>query len=159
MGSRVRTCWRKNGAICTSKVLSYLRPWEETRWRNKDSKEVAEVSAAAAPAVDISLRTALILPFFSRSFVFRISQIGIHMKHTLSIIAAIFLTTVARGQQSKTSPNKDAVIKSVDKHKQELIGISDKVWAYAETALRESKSSKELADYAEAHGCSVKRGV
>lgn len=50
-------------------------------------------------------------------------------------------------------------MKSVDKHQQELISISDKVWAYAETALKEYKSSKELADYAEAQGFRVKRGV
>lgn len=62
-------------------------------------------------------------------------------------------------QKKKTNPNKDAVIKSVETHQPELISISDKIWAYAETALREYKSSKELADYAEAQGFRVKRGV
>jgi len=62
-------------------------------------------------------------------------------------------------QNKKTDPNKEAVIQSVNKHQQELIAISDKIWAYAETALKETKSSKELADYAEAQGFTVKRGV
>jgi aminobenzoyl-glutamate utilization protein B len=81
------------------------------------------------------------------------------MKCTSSIAAAIFLAISAPAQQLKSNPNKDAVIKSVDKHTPELVGISDKVWAYAETAIRELKSSKELADYAEAQGFKVKRGV
>jgi aminobenzoyl-glutamate utilization protein B len=81
------------------------------------------------------------------------------MKRNYSIIAAMFLASATLAQQSKPNANKDAVIKSVDTHKQELITISDKVWSYAETALKESKSSKELADYAEAQGFRVKRGV
>src|SRR4029077_19902596 len=65
----------------------------------------------------------------------------------------------ASAQKIKPNPNKDAVIKSVEKHQQELVSISDKIWAFAETALKETKSSKELADYAEAQGFAVKRGV
>ncbi|HBK89671.1 MAG TPA: amidohydrolase, partial [Cytophagales bacterium] len=65
----------------------------------------------------------------------------------------------AWAQKSQTNPNKDFVIASVDKHQKELTAISDKIWAYAETALKEFKSSKELADYAEAQGFRVKRGV
>lgn len=62
-------------------------------------------------------------------------------------------------QKNKPNPNKEAVLQSVGKHQPELIAISDKIWAYAETALKEYKSSKELADYAEAQGFNVKRGV
>src|SRR6478736_3231079 len=62
-------------------------------------------------------------------------------------------------QNKKADPNKEAVIQSVNKHQPELIAISDKIWAYAETALKETKSSKALADYAEAEGFAVKRGV
>ena len=62
-------------------------------------------------------------------------------------------------QKAKPHPNKTEAIKSVDQHQQELITISDKIWAYAETALKEFKSSKELADYAEAQGFKVTRGV
>ena len=77
-------------------------------------------------------------------------------------IAILFLmlgAISALAQKVKPNPNKDAVVKSVDKHQQELISASDKIWAYAETALKEYKSSKELADYAEAQGFIVKRGV
>jgi len=62
-------------------------------------------------------------------------------------------------QNKKLSPNKEAVVQSVNKHQQELIAISDKIWAYAETALKETKSSKELSDYAEKQDFTVKRGV
>ena len=57
------------------------------------------------------------------------------------------------------SPAKRAAVASVNTHAQELIGISDKIWQYAETALREHQSSKLLADYAQAQGFTVTRGV
>lgn len=77
------------------------------------------------------------------------------------LLLFVFINAVALGQKQKTAvnPNKTAIIQSVDKHQQELISVSDKIWAYAETALRENKSSKELADYAEAQGFRLKRGV
>ncbi len=82
------------------------------------------------------------------------------MKTSYILLATcLFLTRQTRAQKIKPNPNKDVVINSVDKHQQELISISDKIWAYAETALKEYKSSKELADYAEAQGFVVKRGV
>src|SRR5882762_8342216 len=81
------------------------------------------------------------------------------MKHTLLTLLCVCVLFNASAQKQKPSPNKDATIKSVDKHQLELIAISDRIWAYAETALKESKSSKELADYAEAQGFAVKRGV
>src|ERR1044072_6175250 len=54
---------------------------------------------------------------------------------------------------------KEEVVASVEKHKTELTGLSDQIWAFAETALRETRSSKVLADYAEQQGFAVKRGV
>jgi aminobenzoyl-glutamate utilization protein B len=54
---------------------------------------------------------------------------------------------------------KEEVVASVEKHKAELTGLSDQIWAFAETALRETRSSKVLADYAEKQGFEVKRGV
>jgi aminobenzoyl-glutamate utilization protein B len=80
------------------------------------------------------------------------------MKRLLTLLFAASLIT-GFSQAKKADPNKEAVVQSVNKHQQELISISDKIWAYAETALRETKSSKELADYAEAQGFLVKRGV
>jgi aminobenzoyl-glutamate utilization protein B len=54
---------------------------------------------------------------------------------------------------------KQAVLASVQKHEKELIEISNKIWEYAETAMREKQSSAALADYAEAQGMKVTRGV
>ncbi|NER11917.1 amidohydrolase [Leptobacterium flavescens] len=62
-------------------------------------------------------------------------------------------------QAQKISKNKKAVIASIEKHKAELIEVSDKVWAAAETAFNEEVSSKVLADYAEKNGFKVERGV
>src|SRR5881392_1819699 len=55
--------------------------------------------------------------------------------------------------------NKKAVIASVEKHQQELINLSDSVWKYAETALKEYKSSKALSDYATKQGFRVTTNV
>jgi len=55
--------------------------------------------------------------------------------------------------------NKEEAVASIEKRKAELIKLSDQIWAYAETALREHKSSKALADYAEQQGFKVERGV
>jgi len=80
------------------------------------------------------------------------------MKYLLMILCVLTLLS-AEAQKQKPNANKDAVVTSVAKHQDELIAMSDKIWAYAETALKEYKSSKELADYAEAQGFVVKRGV
>lgn len=55
--------------------------------------------------------------------------------------------------------NKEEAVASIEKHKAELISLSDQIWGFAETALRETRSSKVLADYAEKQGFQVKRGV
>ena len=57
------------------------------------------------------------------------------------------------------SAAKRAAVASVETHAPDLAGLSDKIWEYAETALREHKSSKVLADYAEQQGFTVTRGV
>ncbi|MFD2564989.1 amidohydrolase [Aquimarina rubra] len=61
--------------------------------------------------------------------------------------------------QKKLSDNKQAIIKSIEKHQKALIDISDQIWALAETAFEENQSSKLLADYAEKQGFTVARGV
>src|SRR6187397_1222434 len=65
----------------------------------------------------------------------------------------------AFAQKAKVNPNKTATIQSVEKHQQELTKLSDEIWAYAETALKEHKSAKALADYAEQQGFKVTRNV
>ncbi|TMM57540.1 amidohydrolase [Maribacter algarum] len=77
-------------------------------------------------------------------------------KCTLLGILMLFAATVSAQKMSK---NKKAVIASVEKHKSELIKISDSIWALAETAFNESQSSAVLADYAEKNGLKVTRGV
>lgn len=54
---------------------------------------------------------------------------------------------------------KESAVASIEKRKADLIRLSDQVWAYAETALREHRSAKLLADYAEQQGFTVTRGV
>jgi aminobenzoyl-glutamate utilization protein B len=81
------------------------------------------------------------------------------MKVSHLILLFITITLSATAQSKKGGAAKDEVIKSVETHKQELISISDAIWSYAETALREHKSSKALADYAEKQGFKVTRGV
>ena len=55
--------------------------------------------------------------------------------------------------------NKGEAVASIEKHKAEMTEMSDQIWRFAETALRETRSSKVLADYAEKQGFEVKRGV
>ena len=74
------------------------------------------------------------------------------------VLLFIFLCSVSITAQ-KLSKTKKAVIASVEKHEQKLIEISDEIWALAETAFDEHQSSKLLADYAEAQGFTVERGV
>ena len=54
---------------------------------------------------------------------------------------------------------KQLAAASIEKNRDQLIALSDEVWRYAETALKETKSSKALADFAEQKGFRVTRGV
>ncbi|MEW6207903.1 MAG: amidohydrolase [Acidobacteriota bacterium] len=54
---------------------------------------------------------------------------------------------------------KEEAVASIEKRKADLITLSDQIWALAETALRETRSSRLLADYAERQGFKVERGV
>jgi len=84
------------------------------------------------------------------------------MKHIIGLYIILLGTStlsIAFAQSKKGNPNKDAALKAVDTHQKELITLSDAIWAYAETALREQKSAKALADYAEQQGFKVTRHV
>lgn len=79
------------------------------------------------------------------------------MKHSvclLSLIAAIHCSLYAQ-----IPANKEYVINSVVNHTDELIGLSDQIWTYAEMSMKEYKSSALLADFAEANGFRVTRNV
>jgi len=73
----------------------------------------------------------------------------------LAALAVPFLF-VPRGTDPKL---KQAAIAGVERRAAELIQLSDQVWAFAETALRETRSAALLADYAERQGFRVTRGV
>lgn len=74
---------------------------------------------------------------------------------TLLLLGFISLNLSAQ----KLTSNKKAVIASVEQHKDNLIKISDSIWALAETAFEESESAEILAKYAEKNGLNVTRGV
>ena len=71
----------------------------------------------------------------------------------------LFLSQLLFAQKKIASANKKAVLASVEKHQQELIKLSDQIWGFAETAMKETQSAKVLADYAEVQGFKVTRGV
>jgi aminobenzoyl-glutamate utilization protein B len=79
------------------------------------------------------------------------------MKKKLLFNLLLLTSMIATGQ--KMDSDKKAIIASVESHKEQLIKISDSIWALAETAFNESGSSKILADYAEKNGLKVTRGV
>ena len=57
------------------------------------------------------------------------------------------------------SIEKEYALDWIEKNKDMLIEISDKVWEFAELGLIEFKSSALLADELEKHGFKVERGV
>lgn len=69
----------------------------------------------------------------------------------------LFCTLAANA--AAPSATKRAVVASVERHGVELIDTSDQIWEFAETALREHRSSKLLADFAEKQGFTVTRNV
>lgn len=77
----------------------------------------------------------------------------------IGILILCLLVFQVNSAQKKLSKNKMALIASIEKHQKELIRISDEIWAHAETAFEETQSAKILADYAEAQGFTVERGV
>jgi aminobenzoyl-glutamate utilization protein B len=76
----------------------------------------------------------------------------------LSLLTApsLFFSTPVAATEIK---NKEEAVASIERRKAEMIKLSDQIWAFAETALREHKSSKALSDYAEQQGFKVERGV
>jgi len=75
-------------------------------------------------------------------------------------VAVALAAQLAAGASPKNTLQKKAeAVASVEKHQTEIIALSDQVWSFAELALQEVRSSKALADYAEAQGFKVERGV
>jgi len=65
-------------------------------------------------------------------------------------VSSFFTVASAQDSAATVAPSaaKAAVISSVDRHRPELVSLSDQIWAFAEIALREHRSAKLLADYA-----------
>jgi aminobenzoyl-glutamate utilization protein B len=85
------------------------------------------------------------------------------MKISWRWMATIFLAGVCAlaaplGRASEIG-KKDEAVASVEKHRAELIKLSDQIWGFAETALREHQSAQALAAYAEQQGFKVERGI
>ncbi len=81
------------------------------------------------------------------------------MKNIVLILCMLGTANFAFTQSKKLTPNKQSIIQSVEKNTGDYTKMSDAIWAYAETALKEYKSSTLLADYAEGKGFRVNRGV
>ena len=75
------------------------------------------------------------------------------------IVQLILVSFTFAETKPHENPNKQSVITFVDSRAGNLIEISDKIWAYAETAFHETQSSATLANYAEQNGFRVARGV
>ncbi len=76
------------------------------------------------------------------------------------LLICIFLGTYLTAQEKpEISATKKAVLEAVSKQEKKMIAMSDQIWALAEIAFEEEKSSKILADYAESQGFKVERAV
>ena len=53
------------------------------------------------------------------------------------VLIATLLWPAAMSPVLAATAAKKAVVQSVDRHATELTGLSDQIWAYAETALKE----------------------
>jgi len=77
-------------------------------------------------------------------------------KSILGVLVCCLMTSVF-GQNNKSL--KKEVIASVEIQKEELITVSDKIWAAAEIAFQEKVSAETLIAYAKANGFNVEEGV
>ena len=81
------------------------------------------------------------------------------MKLHLTLLLLLVLN-ISTAQENKSIPaNKQTVLNSILQQEKDLIGISDKVWSYAEIAMKEYQSAKTLSDYAEQQGFRVTRNI
>ena len=83
----------------------------------------------------------------------------------MTLLLALLLVAPAEaarpaGPLSKADVRKkESAARSVDAHGPALVSLADQVWAFAETALRETRSAALLADHAEKQGFRVERGI
>jgi aminobenzoyl-glutamate utilization protein B len=78
----------------------------------------------------------------------------------IALAVALALLTAPQATRAETpSTAKLAAVRAIDAHARDLVELSDRIWAFAEIALREHRSAALLADYAEQKGFDVERGV
>lgn len=76
----------------------------------------------------------------------------------VSVLMCAFLSCFVSASAADLK-NKEEAVATVDKRRNELIGLSNQIWTLAETALRETKSAKLLAEYAAKQGFKIELGV
>jgi len=82
------------------------------------------------------------------------------MKRSLAFLSLLICTITPPAARADTpSSAKQEAVASIDRQRADMTELSDQIWAFAETALRETRSAKLMADYAEAQGFDVERGV
>ena len=81
------------------------------------------------------------------------------MFRILLVFFIVLLGMTVSGQETGTSPKKQSAIKLVSSQVSDLINLSDRIWSYEEIAFEESKSSRDLAAYAESQGFKVTRNI
>ncbi len=80
----------------------------------------------------------------------------------LLVAASAAAPEAPKGKRALTKADvrkKQAAAASIEAKRPELVALADQVWAFAETALRETRSAALLADYAEKQGFRVERGL
>jgi aminobenzoyl-glutamate utilization protein B len=80
-------------------------------------------------------------------------------KSAVLLAGLMIVPQLAAGDSVRFVKKKEEAVASVEKHKAEIVALSDQVWGFAETALVETRSSAVLADYVEKQGFTVERGV
>ncbi len=85
-------------------------------------------------------------------------------KSFTTTLVVLVLTSVTPRAATAQAPAprtelKTSAIQAVDAQREALTDLSDQIWRFAETALKETRSAKLLADHAEKEGFRVTRGV
>jgi aminobenzoyl-glutamate utilization protein B len=75
------------------------------------------------------------------------------------LLTICLASSLAAQGKPAINKNKQAVVASIESKYDQLTDLSDKIWSFEEIAFQETQSAKALADFAEANGFKVKRGV
>jgi len=81
------------------------------------------------------------------------------LRRAIAALAAAALCLSSHPARAVDVEKKKAAVAAVERQRAEMTRMSDAIWQYAETALRETRSAKLLADYAEQQGFKVERGA